>query len=637
MKVGFIFVLYKTPTKEVKRLNKEVKKLNLSNSKLYFINNTFDNKGYSYGVNKGLKRAIKDECDIFVIANFDISLHKIKAKNLLEPAKFFHVWGFTMQQNGKNYYGGEIDKWRMSGGLITKKPKKRFVEREFVSGSLICIKKEVIDTIGFWDERYFLYYEDVDYCLRAKRAGFKIGIDRDSVYDHLEHSQKNPLKNYYLRNNRLRFLLKHGSITQKLYELVRLPKSILENRQGFLFNFLSLNASSFINKLFAFTLFLFLIRYLSVKDYGIYTLIWVQIALLAPFADLGTTNYGILESSFGKSEFFRSLFSLRTAIATLVWIFTILLAFLLRFNQKIIFLILFASPIIFSNAFSGSLLILSSLKRKVYLPSIISIIFNALLTGTLIGALIFKGRLQTLFIVTGVLYIGYAIINILFLKKETKQLYFFLDFVSWLSILKKSFIFVLISFFAGLYFKLDVFLLNFLKGSESVGVYSAGYKFFEALLFIPASYNIVSIPLLSQLYSGSKPVFFERIKRDFILLFIFGMLLSIILSFLAPILFSFLLKGDFSDGSRVFQIVIYAFPPILLSSIMFNALYIFKKAYVVLYLFLFQVVFNIFFNVLFIPKYSYIASSYITVYGEFLNLILVTLLFKYFYKREYRS
>jgi len=44
---------------------------------------------------------------------------------------------------------------------------------DYVSGCCMMIKREVFERIGFFDEEFFLYYEDVDFCLRAKKAGFK--------------------------------------------------------------------------------------------------------------------------------------------------------------------------------------------------------------------------------------------------------------------------------------------------------------------------------------------------------------------------------------------------------------------------------------------------------------------------------
>jgi GT2 family glycosyltransferase len=45
---------------------------------------------------------------------------------------------------------------------------------EAVVGGAMLISKEVIEKVGLFDERYFMYFEDLDYCRRARKAGFKV-------------------------------------------------------------------------------------------------------------------------------------------------------------------------------------------------------------------------------------------------------------------------------------------------------------------------------------------------------------------------------------------------------------------------------------------------------------------------------
>jgi N-acetylglucosaminyl-diphospho-decaprenol L-rhamnosyltransferase len=47
-------------------------------------------------------------------------------------------------------------------------------EVDWVAGASMMIRREVLEQIGFFDETYFLYYEETDLCLRAQRAGWKI-------------------------------------------------------------------------------------------------------------------------------------------------------------------------------------------------------------------------------------------------------------------------------------------------------------------------------------------------------------------------------------------------------------------------------------------------------------------------------
>lgn len=228
MKIVFITVVSYESSKIVENIKNEAKRIGIEEANIYVIENKNSGNGYAWAINQGIKKGMKKKAELFIVANPDISLQGLAKKDFLEAGNHFDVWGFAMKQNGKTYYGGEIDTWRMSGGLITKKPNKRFVKVDYVTGSLVFIKKKVLEKIGLWDERYFLYYEDVDFCFRAKRGGFKIGLDSRIFYDHFETSDKNPRKERLLAKNRLTFFLKYSNMWQKLYELVRIPKTLIE-------------------------------------------------------------------------------------------------------------------------------------------------------------------------------------------------------------------------------------------------------------------------------------------------------------------------------------------------------------------------------------------------------------------------
>jgi GT2 family glycosyltransferase len=67
-----------------------------------------------------------------------------------------------------------------SGDAVTLKFNPKVADVDSVSGSLIFIKKSVIDKIGFLDNRFFAYYEETDFCTRAILAGYKIKFS-DSI------------------------------------------------------------------------------------------------------------------------------------------------------------------------------------------------------------------------------------------------------------------------------------------------------------------------------------------------------------------------------------------------------------------------------------------------------------------------
>lgn len=633
IKIAIIIVLYKTPKEEIRRLKLEVRGLKLDSYRLYFIDNTNTNRGYATGVNKGIKQALIDDCQLFIVANPDISLKGNTAKDFLEGRKYLDIWGFAMKMHGKVYYGGEVDRWRLSGGLIKAKPKNRFVSRDFTSGSLMCIKKEVIEKIGFFDESYFMYYEDVDFCQRARKAGFQVGIDSRTIYNHFEISKNNPEKELALSQTRQKFFKKYGNIWQKIYELVRLPKTVFE-KKSFIFNFASLNISSLVNKLLNFILFIFLVRFLKPEEYGIYALVWAQVSLFSPIVDLGTTAYGIVNLPREKKNRFVSLFNLRLAVSIAIFFLTIIVgSMMFKSNPRVIGYIFLTSFVIFSNMLSGGYLIKNAIEGKIYNSSLVSNVFNVLLIIALCVSTVIFRSLPVIFILIFVFYNLYSLANYFLIHKGFKKFSFTVDMGAWKSFMRKSYVYVLIGFLSGIYFKIDVFLLQSLKGEAEVGIYSAGYKFFEAFLFIAASYNVTRTPRFALLVKKGTQILVETMKKDIIFLATIGFVIAFFSYFIAPLILPIFLKGNYTSSIAVVRLVMFALPFILISSVFLNAIYVLKSAKIIIAVFLFQAVINFILNFLFIPQYSYIASSYITVISEILNFAILLVIFQFIIKK----
>ncbi|OGK39946.1 hypothetical protein A2954_03230 [Candidatus Roizmanbacteria bacterium RIFCSPLOWO2_01_FULL_37_12] len=651
-KTAFIFVLYNTASAEVKRLKIEVERLGLTNYKIYFIDNTKSKKGYAQGANEGIKKAVEDKCDLFIVANPDISLEGIYGNDLLSGGKKFDIWGLAMEQQGKIYFGGEIDPWLLTGGLITEKPRTRFKKTGWISGSLMIIKRKVIEKIGYFSEDFFMYYEDVDYCYRAGKAGFRIGIDSNFVYKHFEVSANNPEKTKFLAKAKKIFFKKYANIWQRAYGFARFPKAVLEEilrfsfdklsiaqddkktQSSFFVNFASLNISSLINKLLNFFLFIFLIRYLRPSEYGVYTLVWAQVSLFSPIVDLGTTTYGIIDLPTEKKQRFLSLFNLRLLIAIAVFFLTVFTgALMFKGNSRVVIYIFLTSIVIFSNVFSGSYLIKNAVEGKLYNSSLVSSIFNTLLILTLTFFIVVFKSLPFIFLISFIFYSAYCFINYFLIKKDLKELTFRIDIKVWRNFLETSYVYVLIGFLAGLYFKIDVFLLQIIKGEREVGIYSAGYKFFEGMMFIAASYNISRAPMLAKLAKKGLHFLQRAVDRDIFFFGLSGFFIAFFFYFFSPFILPIFLKGNYQESITVVRLVMFGLPFIFVSSVFLNSIYVLKKAKVIIYIFIFQVIINFILNLIFIPRYSYLASTYITLLSEILNTVIFFIIYKFLVKK----
>jgi hypothetical protein len=61
-----------------------------------------------------------------------------------------------------------------SGYLMSYLDEDETHEADGVSGSCMLIRRQVIDQIGYFDEQFFAYQEDADFCLRARQAGWQV-------------------------------------------------------------------------------------------------------------------------------------------------------------------------------------------------------------------------------------------------------------------------------------------------------------------------------------------------------------------------------------------------------------------------------------------------------------------------------
>jgi GT2 family glycosyltransferase len=77
---------------------------------------------------------------------------------------------------------------------------------------VVLTKREVIKKIGLCDEEYFIYFEDSDFCLRAKKAGYKVVYVPSSVFWHKGSTTIGKFSYrgyYYLRRNQINFIIKN--------------------------------------------------------------------------------------------------------------------------------------------------------------------------------------------------------------------------------------------------------------------------------------------------------------------------------------------------------------------------------------------------------------------------------------------
>lgn len=198
------------------------------------------NRGYAAGVNAGISEAKGDP--IFV-ANPDIRFERAALAPMLKALEggfglvgpLFTLGDFLLPPADVQRPGAEMRRLRARRNSHTR---RRHLRREIrywrtvwdaeepvavrsLSGALIGFPRKVAYRLGPWDEKYFLYFEDSDWCLRAEQLGIRMGQVPASRVEHRWGHSADPAQSaelfkearerFYKENFKLSSLVGDGS------------------------------------------------------------------------------------------------------------------------------------------------------------------------------------------------------------------------------------------------------------------------------------------------------------------------------------------------------------------------------------------------------------------------------------------
>jgi GT2 family glycosyltransferase len=115
--------------------------------------------------------------------------------------------------------GGKVNFWTGNTPLFRKSATDdgqldNIAEVDFVSGCALLIKEETIRRIGLLNEMYFAYYEETEWCIKAKKAGYKVVYVPKAKIWHKAQTRTSELSTYYMTRNRFLFVQRNSSSFQ---------------------------------------------------------------------------------------------------------------------------------------------------------------------------------------------------------------------------------------------------------------------------------------------------------------------------------------------------------------------------------------------------------------------------------------
>lgn len=190
-----------------------------------------ENRGYAGGANLGIREALAAGADVVALFNNDVRVHPgataaacaalaadpgiavVGAKVLLreDPSRLWLAWGrITWRQSLVGLVGaGARD------GPRWDRPR----DVEWIGGCALWFRRTALEAVGLFDERFFAYHEEVDWCLRARRAGWRVRYCPAAVVRHTgrgggKDRRAVRVRKYFAARNTLLFARKHATARQ---------------------------------------------------------------------------------------------------------------------------------------------------------------------------------------------------------------------------------------------------------------------------------------------------------------------------------------------------------------------------------------------------------------------------------------
>ena len=238
--------------------------------KIHLIRNK-KNEGFARANNQGIKYSIKNGFDYMLLLNNDTLIKNDLIDSLIKQSNTFNQK--IIQPLILNYDGTKI--WN-AGGTInyflgtfkTHKMGKNFknfkINRSFTdwfTGCCVLIKSEIFNEVGYFDEKFFAYYEDVDFSIRLKAKGYSVAMMGDSYLQHFESASSkstnqnegnlSPYVHYLNIRNHILLLKKHSKsfnvIGVLLYQTIKILSYLIYFLIRFRFNKFKMVLKGFID------------------------------------------------------------------------------------------------------------------------------------------------------------------------------------------------------------------------------------------------------------------------------------------------------------------------------------------------------------------------------------------------------
>ncbi|MEM3611633.1 MAG: glycosyltransferase family 2 protein [Thermoplasmata archaeon] len=184
------------------------------------------NLGFTGGNNLGFEFALKHGYEFVFLLNADAVVNKDTIKVLVESftdekiacvGPKVYAYDYKGRKDYIVWAGGQLDLWFCEGKRrqgIDKGQFEDIYDTKFVQGSSMMITSMALNKVGMFDDAFFAYYEEIDWCTRARKKGYKcVYIPNARAWhkgEDVSIDRIRPLRIELNTRNKLIFIKKHA-------------------------------------------------------------------------------------------------------------------------------------------------------------------------------------------------------------------------------------------------------------------------------------------------------------------------------------------------------------------------------------------------------------------------------------------
>lgn len=390
-------------------------------------------------------------------------------------------------------------------------------------------------------------------------------------------------------------------------------------------NIMSRLGAKFAGYLLGFAASILLVRYLGVERLGQYSYVSTFASLFGMLAGLGLPILLTREAARNKLSAGASLgavLGLQYGLSLLTFALVAVSAAL--FNPKELALpIAILGLAVAINALVAPYLAMLNAFEKMHVSSAIEVLSTVLRVGLILAAVHFRldvtGLVALLVVNPVVDFVLTKLASDRYCARPARTY----DPALLKRLLTSAIPFALMVIFNNLYFRIDIIMLQKMRGGAAVGIYSAGYKVLDVLMVIGANIAGVLYPRMASQASDAPRALERTIQRSYRYMTALGIPAAVVVTILAPWMVRMLFGDEFSASASVLRILIWAVAPMFMYMPLAHALNATGREWHWIGVLSVNTLVNVALNLFLIPGYGVIGAAISTIVCELIALILV--------------